>query len=114
VAVAPSRTFPSEHDAGGKVATLHIEHPITDLDTWLGAFQGFAEARHNAGVIGERVQQPVDDDRYIVVDLDFTNPTAANAFKDFLETVVWQSKELSPGLDGAPTARVQEDVRTAR
>ena len=92
------------------MATLHIEHPITDLGTWLGAFQSFEEARRGAGVIRERVQQPVDDDRYIVVDLDFTDTTAAEAFKNFLETVVWQSKDLSPGLDGPPTARVQEDV----
>jgi hypothetical protein len=32
------------------MATLHIEHPITDLQTWLGAFGRFAEARTNAGV----------------------------------------------------------------
>ena len=93
-------------------ATLHIEHRITDLSTWLAAFDNFADARANAGVVSQRVQQPVDDDRYIVVDLDFENPDAALAFKHFLETVVWQTKDLSPGLDGVPTARVQHDVTT--
>lgn len=94
------------------MTTLHIEHRITDLGTWLTAFNSFAEARKNAGVARQRVQQPVGDDRYIVVDLDFADAEAANAFKDFLENVVWQTKELSPGLDGAPSARVQQDVAT--
>jgi hypothetical protein len=93
-------------------ATLHIEHRITDLSTWLAAFNNFADARANAGVVRQRVQQPVDDDRYIVVELDFNDPAEARAFKQFLETVVWQTKELSPGLDGVPTARVQQDVAT--
>jgi hypothetical protein len=94
--------------------TLHIEHSITDLDTWLDAFNGFADARTNAGVRAERVRQPDDDPRYIVVDLEFDDLEAARGFKDFLEGVVWQSKDLSPGLDGPPTARVLEDVDPGR
>jgi hypothetical protein len=35
--------------------TLHIEHPITDLDTWVAAFNRFADARRDAGVRAERV-----------------------------------------------------------
>jgi len=45
--------------------TLHIEHPITDLGTWLGAFNRFSETRKNAGVIAQRVHQPTDDDKYL-------------------------------------------------
>ena len=96
------------------MATLHIEHPITDLDTWLGAFNNFAEARKNAGVRGQQVRQPVGDAGYIVVDLEFDDTEAANSFKGFLESVIWQSKDLSPGLDGTPTARVLEDVESGR
>ena len=92
------------------MATLHIEHPITDLDTWLGAFNNFAEARKNAGVRSQRVRQPVGEPRFIVVDLEFDDSDAAQSFKEFLETVVWQSKDLSPGLDGTPNARVLDDV----
>ena len=43
------------------MATLHIEHPITDLETWRGAFNAFADARKNAGVRAQRVRQPVGD-----------------------------------------------------
>ena len=88
------------------LATLHIEHPISDLATWLGAFNQFADARRDAGVTAERIHQPVDDDQYIVVQLDFDTVEAAEHFKGFLESVVWQSRDLSPGLVGSPTARI--------
>ena len=52
-------------DRKGAMATLHIEHPITDLQTWLGAFARFEDARRKAGVRAQRVCQPVDDEKYI-------------------------------------------------
>jgi hypothetical protein len=82
------------------VATLHIEHPITDLSTWLNAFVRFAEARRSAGVTNQRIHQPLDDDRYIYVELDFDDVVQAESFKRFLETRVWSSPEASPGLGG--------------
>ena len=84
------------------MATLHIEHPITDLDTWLGAFTGFEEARQKAGVRAQRVCQPVDDDKYIYITLDFDTVEEATAFKGFLETTVWASAEASPGARRYP------------
>ncbi len=42
------------------MATLHIEHPISDLETWLGAFNRFEDACTKAGVRSSRVHQPVD------------------------------------------------------
>jgi hypothetical protein len=95
---------------GTVVPTLHIEHAITDLDTWLGAFGRFSDARRNAGVVTQRLRQPVDDAKYIVVDLEFETAQAAESFKEFLETVVWRSADLSPGLGGVPIARVLDDV----
>jgi hypothetical protein len=96
------------------VATLHIEHPISDLTTWLGAFGQFSEARREAGVVGQRIQQPIDDDKYIVVDLDFEDADEAVKFKNFLETVVWKSRDLSPGLAGVPQARIFTNIEPKR
>jgi hypothetical protein len=93
--------------------TLHIEHPITDRPTWLGAFNRFGEARANAGVRGTRIHQPVDDDHYLYVQLDFDDAEAAGAFLGFLRSVVWASPDASPGLDGAPMGRVLASVSTA-
>jgi hypothetical protein len=95
------------------VATLHIEHPISDLQTWLGAFNNFEEARNRAGVRSQRVHQPVDDDKYIYVTLDFDTVEAATAFKSFLERTIWASGEASPALAGTPKARVLTEVITA-
>ena len=94
------------------MTTLHIEHPISDLTTWLTAFNKFAEARQKAGVRAQRVYQPVDDERYIVLDLDFDRADDALRFKKFLESNVWSSQEASPGLAGAPRARILERVPT--
>jgi hypothetical protein len=92
------------------MATLHIEHPITDLNMWLTAFGKFAEARQKGGVRAHRIYQPVDDARYIVIDLDFDTIDEAERFKTFLELNVWSSREASPGLAGTPQARVLERV----
>jgi hypothetical protein len=94
------------------MATLHIEHPITDLGTWLAAFARFEDARTNAGVKAQRVHQPVDDDKYIYVELEFDDVERAEAFKRFLETKVWSSPEASPALEGTPRARVLTEVET--
>jgi hypothetical protein len=93
-----------------RMVTLHIEHPITDYDTWRTAFDSFASARHDAGVIDERLARPVDDPRYIVVALDFDSIERAESFRRFLETTVWTSRAASPGLDGQPRTAILEPV----
>jgi hypothetical protein len=94
------------------MATLHIEHAITDLQTWLGAFGRFEDARRKAGVKEQRVHQPIDDDKYIYVELDFDTAEQAEGFKRFLETRVWSSPDASPALGGTPKARVLTEVST--
>jgi hypothetical protein len=92
------------------MATLHIEHAITDLATWQTAFDRFADRRRAAGVVAQRIHQPVDDDRYVVVQLDFSSAARASAFRGFLETQVWTTPASSPGLAGSPRAVVLEAV----
>ena len=90
--------------------TLHIEHAITDFATWSAAFDRFADARRQAGVLAHRVQQPVDDAHYVVVDLDFATVVRAEQFRDLLTTSVWASRDSSPALLGTPTVRILETV----
>lgn len=96
------------------MAVLRIEHPITDLDTWRVAFDGFADRRRAAGVRRERVCRPVDDAHYVLVDLDFDRPENAHQFLTFLREKVWSSPASAPALAGVPTARVlQIEYETA-
>ncbi|WP_433046951.1 hypothetical protein [Dactylosporangium sp. CS-033363] len=88
------------------MTTLRIEHPITDYDTWRRAFDSFAEARARGGVQGQRILRPLDDERYVCVDLDFPDAGAAERFLAFLRGSVWASPERAPALAGAPQTRI--------
>jgi hypothetical protein len=87
------------------MSTLHIEHPISDYTIWKAAFDRFAPVRLQSGVRSHRIQRPVGDAHYVVLDLDFDSTAEAAGFLEFLQTKVWSSKENSPALAG--------DLRTA-
>lgn len=88
------------------MATLHIEHKITDFKTWKTAFDRFASKRSEAGFTAHRIHQPHDDAAYVVLQLDFPSVEQARAFREFLEARVWSVPANSPGLAGSPLARV--------
>jgi hypothetical protein len=94
------------------MATLHIEHAITDFALWSSAFNRFADARERAGVRGHRVQRPVDDREYVVIDLDFETKDQAGAFLAFLKRQVWETPENAPALAGTPGALILEPAAT--
>lgn len=93
--------------------TLHIQHAVTDFDTWTAAFLRFADVRRDAGVSAQRVQRPTDNSNYVVVDLDFENSEQAEAFLLFLKTKVWGSREASPALVGTPKTMILDSVLLA-
>ncbi|MBA2699493.1 MAG: hypothetical protein H0U61_12120 [Nocardioidaceae bacterium] len=88
--------------------TLHIEHAIVDFTLWSAAFERLANFREQSGVRTHRLQRPVDDPHYIVIDLDFDTTAEAEHFLAFLQTKVWASPENSPALVGAPTTKILE------
>lgn len=92
------------------MATLHIQHEVTDFDTWTSAFGRFAEARRRAGVRAQRVLRPVDNQQFVVIDLDFDGVSEAQSFLGFLTTQVWANPENSPGLSGTPETMILESV----
>ena len=94
--------------------TLLIEHAISDYDTWRDAFDRFATRRREGGVVQERILQPVDDQHYVLVDLEFATLEAAEDFQRFLETEVWSSSTNSPALVGTPRARIAETATGRR
>lgn len=94
------------------MTTLHIQHAITDFDTWASAFSRFADARRQAGVRAQRVQRPVNNPNYVVIDLDFGSTDEATSFQRFLETQVWANPQNAPALAGSPETMILESVTT--
>lgn len=92
------------------MTTLRIEHAIHEYEIWQQAFDSFAEARASAGVLSFAIRQPVDDPKYLMLDLEFDSAPAAEAFARFLHIQVWSSPASSPALAGAPQTRIL-DVR---
>lgn len=88
------------------MATLQIEHPITEYGVWKSAFDRFEEMRRQSGVRRHRVHQPVDDPAYIFVQLDFGTAAEAATFLEFLRDKVWSSPQNAPGLAGIPQTRI--------
>ena len=90
--------------------TLQIEHGIKDFDLWKAAFDRDPADRAGSGVTGHRISRPVDDPRYVVVELDFGQPGQAEAFLAKLHATVWNSPDVAPALLGAPKTRILESV----
>jgi hypothetical protein len=95
------------------MATLHIEHPVTDFATWNAAFARFAAQREQGGVRQQRVLQPVDDPAYVVIDLDFDTVPEAEKFLGFLQENVWGDSQNAPALIGTPQTRILQAAPVA-
>ena len=107
---ATRQTAPSPATAVKELpmATLHIEHPVTDFGAWSEAFARFADARRQGGVRQARVLRPVDGPAYVVLDLDFDTVPEAEKFLAFLQENVWPSSQNAPALAGTPRTRILE------
>lgn len=90
--------------------TLQIEHGIKDFDMWLGAYGADPLGRAASGVLAERVYRPVEDDHYVVLDLDFATAGEAERFLGRLRSQVWSMPAASPALAGGPTTRIVEQI----
>jgi hypothetical protein len=94
------------------MTTLHIEHAISDFDAWSAAFARFADVRTKFGVRAQRIQHPVDDPHYVVIDLDFDTPDDAGRFLGFLRANVWASASNAPALVGTPRTSILQEAAT--
>lgn len=91
------------------MTTLRIEHPISDFDTWKAAFDRDPVDRRASGVRTYRIHRPLDDPRYVLLDLDFDDPASATAMVGRLQAV-WASKAAAPALAGRPVTRILDSV----
>jgi hypothetical protein len=82
--------------------TLMIEHPVGDFETWKAAFERDPIGRKQSGVRRYRVFRPIDDPKYVIIDLDFDGAAEAEAFLESLRSKIWSRADLSPGLARTP------------
>jgi hypothetical protein len=91
------------------VLTLQIEHAISDFEVWKKAFDADPVRREESGVRRYRVFRPLDDPRYIKIDLDFDSLPEAETFRAALQDL-WGSGRAAPALAGSPQTRIVELV----
>ena len=89
--------------------TLQVEHAITNFDVWQRAFAADPVRRQESGVKRYRVFRPLDDSRYVRIDLDFDSVPDAEAFRAALEEL-WLSGRAAPALSGSGRTRIVEEV----
>lgn len=88
--------------------TLQIEHGIKDFAMWKGAYDADPLGRIGSGVLAARIFRPVDDEHYVVLDLDFALRGQAEGFLARLRTDVWALPTASPALASGPKTRIVE------
>jgi hypothetical protein len=86
---------------------LRIAHDVPDYDGWKDVFDGDPLGRAAGGVTGHRVARAADDPNHVLVDLDFADAGAAEAFAERLREL-WTRVDVMRN----PTARVVEVVET--
>lgn len=91
------------------MTTVRIEHGVKNFDQWKTAFDRFDDLRAEHKVRRFTVSRPVDDERYVIIDLDFDSQPAANAFLTTMDGV-WKSALSATVHDGPTRARITEAV----
>ena len=86
---------------------LHIEHPVMDFDGWKKAFDSDPVGREKSGVRRYQILRPIDDPKYVVIDLEFDTAGQAEALLAAMR-VVWGRIPGTVIMD--PQARISEVV----
>lgn len=90
---------------------LHIEHAISNFDTWKKAFESDPAGRERSGVRSYQILRPLDDPNYVMIDLEFADAKVAEAFLVKMRGV-WGSASAAPALAGSPQTRLIEVVES--
>ncbi len=92
---------------GETMILLHIEHMVSDFDTWKASFDTYTELRQQSGVRRYRVSRPIDNPQYAIIDLEFDNLNGAESLLAGVQQV-WQ--RVGGTLIQAPQWRICEVV----
>lgn len=89
---------------------LQTEHGVRDFDAWKNAFDRDPIGRQRGGVRRYRVLRPTDDPNYVLVELEFDDSSAAEAFHSGILDL-WGRAQTDLGLR-SPQARIFDVVET--
>jgi hypothetical protein len=91
---------------------LQIEHPVPDFDAWKKeGFDSDPVGRKEKGVRRYRISRPVDDPKYVLVDLEFDTSREAEEFRVALRDL-WGRVQDRFGWAESPRARIVETVES--
>lgn len=90
---------------------LRIEHPVMDFEGWKKAFDSDPVGREKSGVRQYRILRPVDDSKYVMIDLEFDTRDQAEALLAAMRKV-WG--EVQGKIIMNPTARITEAVEVKK
>jgi len=88
---------------------LRIEHPISDFNGWKKAFDSDPVGRRKLAVRRYRISRPIDDPKYVMIDLEFDTAEQAQTLLAAMR-VVWGRVEGT--IMVSPQARIVEAVET--
>lgn len=67
---------------------LRIEHPIFNFEDWKKAFDSDPVGREKSGVRRYQILRPADDEKYVMIDLEFDTMGQAEALLAAMR-VIW-------------------------
>jgi len=79
------------------MTTIHIENTVGDFDTWKANFDKYERFRAEQGVQSYRVSRSLTEPNEVLIDLEFCDQTAAQAFLPKLEQIM-TSPQARPQL----------------
>jgi ribosomal protein L35AE/L33A len=88
---------------------LRIEHPVFDFDGWKQAFDNDPVGRVKSGVRRYQILRPVDDPKYVMIDLEFDTAQQAESLLAAMR-IVWQRVQGTIMMN--PQTRIVEMVET--
>jgi len=69
------------------MVTLRIEHKISSYDGWKNAFDSDPINRKKSGVKRYRIYRPMDNQDFVIIELDFDNLNQAQVTQTALQNI---------------------------
>lgn len=92
--------------------TLQVEHSVQDYDTWKATFDSDPLGREREGVLAYRVYRPLDDPKYVIIDLVFEDSIDAEGFRVQLRELMAGAE--ADGLISESRVRILNEVASER